>query len=161
MAPKLVHGMTNENDTFYQIIVERCKEDNLRNLSGLGACKSNDEIENSIENYWINIKILDNYPDVLNYNHLFTNYFYSINNGLYKQSFTSIDINFNPALLKTNYGIVFDRARTIYTYMVDSGIRVANNEVIELIDDEGKKMYDENHEIKTKSSGLFLPSFFI
>ena len=29
--------------------------------------------------------------------------------------------------------------------MVDSGIRVANNEVIELIDDEGKKMYDENH----------------
>ena len=158
VAPKLLHGMTNENYTFYQIIVERCKEDNLRNLLGLGTYKNKDEIENSIENYWINIKILDNYPDVLNYNHPFTNYFYSINNGLYKHSFTSIDINFNPALLKTNYGIVFDRSKTIYTYMVDSVLRVVNNEVIELIDDEGKKMYDDNKEIMTKSSG-FISSF--
>ena len=158
VAQKLLHGMTNENYNFYQIIVERCKEDNLRNLSGLGTCKSKEEIENSIENYWINIKILDNYPDVLNYNHPFTNYFYSINNGLYKHSFTAIDINFNPALLKTNYGIVFDRSKTIYTYMVDSVLRVVNNEEIELIDDEGKKIYDDNKEIMTKSSG-FISSF--
>ena len=38
VAPKIAHGMTNENFSFYQIIVERCKEDNLRKLSGLGKC---------------------------------------------------------------------------------------------------------------------------
>ena len=109
VAPKLLHGMTNKNYTFYQIIVERCKEDNLRNLSGLGACKSNDEIENSIENYWINIKILDNYPDVLNYNHPFEKYIFSLTSMIYTKSFIANDISFNPSLLKTNYGIVFDR----------------------------------------------------
>ena len=158
VAPKIVHGMTNENFSFYQIIVERCKEDNLRKLSGLGKCKSKDEIDNSIELYWINIKILDNYPDVLNYKHPFTNYFYSINNVLHKNFFPSININFNPALLKTNYGIVFDRSRTKYTYMVESITRLENNEEFELIDNEGKKMYDENEEIMTKSSG-FISTF--
>ena len=36
--PILAHGMSNQNSKFYGLIVEKCKNDNLRTLSGLGSC---------------------------------------------------------------------------------------------------------------------------
>lgn len=152
VAPKLAHGMSNDNYTFYGIFVERCKEDNLRNLTGLGTCKSKDEVDNIVKSSIINLKIIDNYPDVLNYNHPFKNYFYSMNTMLYLNSFFSNDITFNPALLKTNYGIVFDRSRTKYTYMFNDLVKVINNEEYELTDEEGNKIYDENGNVVKKST---------
>ena len=87
------------------------KNDDLRKLSGLGSCKNNETIETIIRNSIINLRILDYYPDILNYNHPFKKYFYSASSLLYTNSFISHDISFNPALLKTNYGIVFDSSR--------------------------------------------------
>jgi hypothetical protein len=101
--------------------------------------KSKDAIDNIIKSSIINLKILDNYPDVLNYNHPFKKYFYSMNSMLYTNSFIANDIAFNPALLKTNYGIVFDRSKIRYTYMFDEIIKVLNDEEYSLVDDEGKK----------------------
>ena len=146
--------MSNENYSFYTFIIEKCKDDDLRKLAGLGTCKSKDAIDNIIKSSIINLKILDNYPDVLNYNHPFKKYFYSMNSMLYTNSFIANDIAFNPALLKTNYGIVFDRSKIRYTYMFDEIIKVLNDEEYSLVDDEGKKIYDENGKEITRSSGF-------
>ena len=69
--------------------------------------KNNDTINSIIKSSFINLKILDNYPDVLNYNNPFKKNFFSMNSLLYSDSFMNHDITFNPAILKTNYGIVF------------------------------------------------------
>ena len=154
VSPQLAHGMSNFNYSFYAIIIERCKDDNLRKLSGLGQCNNKEAIEDSIKSSLLNMDFIDYYPDVLNYNHPFKKYFYSMNSVLYTNSFISNDLSFNPTLLKTNYGIVFDRSKIKYTYMFDQLIKVVNNEEYELVDDEGKKMYDDDGKIKTISSGF-------
>jgi len=152
--------MSNDNYSFYSVIIEKCKDDNLRKLAGLGACKNNDTIDSIIKSSFINLKILDNYPDVLNYNHPFKKYFYSMNSMLYTDSFINHDISFNPANLKTNYGIVFDRSRIKYAYMFDEILRVINDEEYSLQDEEGKNLYDENGKEIKRSSG-FIATFGI
>jgi hypothetical protein len=160
VAPKIEHGMSNENYTFYSFIIEKCKDDDLRKLAGLGSCKNKDAIESIVKSSFINLKILDNYPDVLNYNQPFKKYLYSTNSLLYTDSFVSNSINFNPALLKTNYGIVFDRSRIKYAYMFYETLKVMNDEEFSLVDEEGKKLYDENGKEITKSTG-FIATFDI
>ena len=160
VAPKIEHGMSNENYTFYSFIIEKCKDDDLRKLAGLGSCKNKDAIDSILKSSFINIKILDNYPDVLNYNQPFKKYLYSTNSLLYTDSFISNSINFNPALLKTNYGIVFDRSRIKYAYMFYETLKVMNDEEFSLVDEEGKKLYDENGKEITKSTG-FIATFDI
>jgi hypothetical protein len=160
VAPKIEHGMSNENYTFYSFIIEKCKDDDLRKLAGLGSCKNKDAIESIVKSSFINLKILDNYPDVLNYNQPFKKYLYSTNSLLYTDSFISNSINFNPALLKTNYGIVFDRSRIKYAYMFYETLKVMNDEEFSLVDEEGKKLYDENGKEITKSTG-FIATFDI
>jgi hypothetical protein len=150
--------MSNENYTFYSFIIEKCKDDDLRKLAGLGSCKNKDAIDSILKSSFINIKILDNYPDVLNYNQPFKKYLYSTNSLLYTDSFISNSINFNPALLKTNYGIVFDRSRIKYAYMFYETLKVMNDEAFSLVDEEGKKLYDENGKEITKSTG-FIATF--
>ena len=150
--------MSNANYSFYSFIVERCKEDDLRELAGLRACNNNDTIDNIINTNIINIKIIDSYPDVLNYDNPFKKYFYSMNSMIYTNSFISNDIVFNPALLKTNYGIVFDRSRIKYTYMFDEALKVINDEKYSLVDENGEKIYDENGKEIKRDSG-FIATF--
>ena len=46
--PSVAHGMSNSNKIYYGIIVEKCKNDDLRTLSGLKYCKESEKIENYI-----------------------------------------------------------------------------------------------------------------
>ena len=64
---------------------------------------------NNIKNHLIILIII--FTDIKKFINPFKKYFYSTNGLLYTNSFISHDISFNPALLKTNYGIVFDSSR--------------------------------------------------
>jgi hypothetical protein len=59
--PTIAHGMSNPEfkGTFYGITVEKCKNDNLRTLSGMGPCKSEDEINDYIFSCAITLYIVD------------------------------------------------------------------------------------------------------
>jgi hypothetical protein len=46
--PSLEHGMSNKFRTFYGIIIEKCKNDNLRILSGKESCENNEKIDNYV-----------------------------------------------------------------------------------------------------------------
>ena len=62
--------------TFYGLIIQKCKEDNLRRLAGFGSCKSDESISEFINSNFITLEIIDHYPDVLNYYNPFIKYFY-------------------------------------------------------------------------------------
>ena len=152
--------MSHPNYTFYGIIIEKCKNDNLRKLLGLNNCKSNDNIDNYIYSKGIVLQIIDHYSDVLNYKEPFTKYFYSISNLLYPKSYTINNMNFNPALLKTHNGIILDNVVEENSYLFSQNEKVTMDEAIEIKDEEEKPMYNENGEKKYKSTGIVSSYYF-
>ena len=70
--PQLAHGMSNENRKFYGLIAEKCKNDNLRALSGLGSCSDSETIDNYVYSHVMSIYLIDHFSDVLNYRKPFT-----------------------------------------------------------------------------------------
>ena len=133
--PNLKHGCSHPERTFYGITVEKCKNDSLSKLDGK-ICKSEEEISKSIKTRSIQMKVVDQYVDVLNYKKPLTKYFYSISNGLFEDTYTVNHLNFNPALLITHSGIfvqddsqeksyIFDQNEKIESQTADTGIYVA------------------------------------
>ena len=158
--PSIEHGMSNPNSTFYGIIIEKCKNDNLRKLLGFNNCNNDDIIDNYIYSNGIVIELIDHYSDVLNYKEPFTRYFYSIGNLFFPKSYTLNNMNFNPALIKTHNGFFFDNVIEEKSYLFSQNEKVTMDEEIELKDEEGKQVYDENGEKKYKSIGIVSSYYF-
>jgi len=134
--PNIIHGCSHPDRTFYGIILEKCRNDSLKFLSDGQYCNTKEHILQYIQKSSINLQLIDNYADVLNYENPFTKYFYSISNGLFEESYTTNHLNFNPATLITNDAIFFDNDKKSLAYIFqqnekvtaksdDSGIYVA------------------------------------
>ena len=158
--PTMEHGMSHPTYSFYGIIIEKCKNDNLRGLLGLSRCKNNAEIENYAFSSAIVLQIIDHYTDVLNYDKPFTKYFYSISNLLFPKSYTINNMNFNPSIIKTHTGIILDNVVKEKSFLFSQNEKVTMNEEIELKDENGKPSYNENKEKKYKSTGIVSSYYF-
>ena len=158
--PSIAHGMSNPNFTFYGLIIQKCKEDNLRRLAGFGSCKSDESISEFINSNFITLELIDHYPNVLNYNNPFIKYFYSINDMIYLNTFIANNLNFNPALLKTHNGILFDNIIEESSFLYTDTEKITMNEEFELKDAEGNIIYDESGNAILKSSGLVVSYYF-
>lgn len=134
--PNILHGCSHPDRTFYGIVFEKCRNDSLKFLADGQYCNTKEHILKYIQRSSINLQLIDNYADVLNYENPFTKYFYSISNGLFEESYTTNHLNFNPATLITNDAILFDNDRKSLAYIFqqnekvtaksdDSGIYVA------------------------------------
>lgn len=134
--PNIIHGCSHPDRTFYGIVIEKCRNDSLKFLSDGQYCNSKEHILKYIQKSSINLQLIDNYADVLNYENPFTKYFYSISNGLFEESYTANHLNFNPATLITNDAIFFTNDKKSFAYIYqqnekvtaksdDSGIYVA------------------------------------
>jgi hypothetical protein len=62
---------------------------------------------------------IDQYIDVFNYKEPVRKYFYRIENKIEKNVYTTNHLNFNPSLLVTHNGVVFDRAEEKMSYVYD------------------------------------------
>lgn len=158
--PSIEHGMSHPTYTFYGIIIEKCKNDNLRRILGLNNCKSNEIIDNYIYSNAIVLRIIDHYSDVLNYKEPFTKYFYSISNLLFPKSYTINNMNFNPALIKTHNGIILDNVVEERSFLFSQNEKVTMDEEIEIKDDEGRPIYNENNEKMYRSTGIVSSYYF-
>ena len=158
--PILQHGMSGFNYTFYGVIVEKCKEDNLRKVSGLKSCKSKDDINNYVYSHAIIFHLIDQYSDVLNYENPFTKYIYSISNSFFPNYYTINHFNFNPAMIKTHGGIIFDKVIDEYSYFYSFNEKITIDEEIEVLDGKLNKMYDEKGQKIMKSSGIISSCYF-
>ena len=101
--PTLSHGVSNANSSNYGIIIEKCRNDSLKN-----NCKSEEEIDNYIEHLYVLLYFVDNYADVLNYEKPYIQYLNIITNGFFSNSFTVNNLNFNPSIITNNIGIYFN-----------------------------------------------------
>ena len=117
--PTLEHGCSNPKMTFYGVIVEKCKNDSLRVNLEKKFCKSDSEINEYMAHIIIQFQIINHFADVLNYDEPFTKYFHSITNGLFSETYTTNNLNFNPAIMKTHKGILFEKIENKYAYFFD------------------------------------------
>ena len=114
--PNLIHGCSHPQRTFYGIIVEKCRNDSMKMLSDEEYCNPPENITDYIKKSSLNLQLIDNYADVLNYEHPFTKYFYSVSSGLFEESFTTNHLNFNPMTLISNDAIFFERIKKSFSY---------------------------------------------
>ena len=106
--PVIEKGCSNPNSTFYGIIVQRCDHaPNSLMRDGI-ACKSTEEISESITKLSFKYQIIDHYADVLNYKMPFTKYFYEVASAIQDGIYIINHLNFNPANMLTHNGLFFD-----------------------------------------------------
>ena len=98
---------------------------------------------------------------MLNYEKSFKKYIYAVSNMLYKDTFPANSLGFSPALLKTNYGIVFDNSRTKCAYIYTDNNKISMDESYNVKDEEGNQLYGEDGKTLTTSSGLISTFYFI
>ena len=107
--PHADRGTSHPNKTFYGIVFENCKNDELRDeMTGGQPCKSETEIKQYIDKYYVRFYMADHYPDVYNYKKPFSKYLYNIDSTLASGSYTYNHINFNPSKIVTHNGLFFD-----------------------------------------------------
>ena len=98
--PILMNGCSSENSTTYGIIMEKCRNDSLKN-----NCKSNSEIDDYIKHIYGILFFIDNYVELLDYKKPFVKYLYKLTNGFSTNSFTINNLNFNPSSVTDSDGI--------------------------------------------------------
>ena len=113
--PIIKKGCSNPDRTYYGIILEKCRNDEAQTLSG-NECKSEEEINNTINKHSIILYLIDHYADPLNYEKPFLKYFYGVTTALTSNNFAVNHLNFNPATMITHNGIIFDNIEKIPSY---------------------------------------------
>lgn len=122
--PYVSKGNSNPDKTSFGIILEKCKNDALRGKD----CKSDADIENYIYSSAINFFVVDNSIDLLNYKEPFDKYLFPITNNIHRNLISINNINFNPALLKTHKGGIFDMSKEENSYFFSKNEKYTIND---------------------------------
>ena len=108
--PIIAHGTYNSNSKFYSIFLERCKEDTINLILGEGFHCSNEErlkerigITSGAHLYYI-----DHYVEVLNYDNPNKKFINRIENSIQLKNYPVNHLNFDPSLVRTHNGLIFD-----------------------------------------------------
>ena len=158
--PLVSKGASNPSRTFYGVLMEKCRNDELRTLAGSSACKSDNEIEGIIRSSTISFNIIDNYADVLNYKKPFTKYLYSIQSGIFPGSICENHLNFNPVTMTTHNGIFMDNIVEEPSYFF------SQNEKATVVDEVKNELgqlvmtVDEEGNTVPKKTGIVIMFYF-
>ena len=158
--PIIHHGMSHPDANMYGIIMEKCRNDTLRELSGAKICNTPEYIEEYVYSSYVRFMLIDNYADVLNYKEPFTKYLYAVTNALFPGTFTTNHLNFVPALIKTDNGIFFEHIKEEKSYFYSLNEKITSPQDLLLRDSLGNPILDENgNEIK-KHTGIIIAFYF-
>ena len=116
--PTLEHGTFNPQNKIYSLIMYKCDQNILDNIFGKGhKCKDDEEIEKIINKRGvIHFNFIDHFVDILKFEEPIKKYFYRIENTIDKDNYSINYINFNPILIKTQKGIIFDNYEDKISY---------------------------------------------
>ena len=114
--PVIQKGCSNQNRTYYGIILQRCDKspEILKNQGP--ECKDEAEITDVINKVSLKYQIIDNYADTLNYKKPFTKYFYEVTSALKSEVYIINHLNFSPAKMVTHNGFFFDNQEEENSY---------------------------------------------
>ena len=134
--PVEAHGTSNPNNKYYNMVLERCKEDTINLILGEGShCKTDNETKELIDiNAAVRFYFIDHYIDVLKYETPSTKFFQNVENNIKEGIYPINHLNFNPSFIKTHKGLVFDEIQDISTYSYE------RNDVFSY-NDETNKIY--------------------
>lgn len=119
--PSIEKGCSHPNRTFYGIIIEKCRNNSLRNI----PCKTDEQINEYISTHvGLELQIIDQFIDVTNYKTPYTKYFYKITNGLFSETFSTNHLNFNPSIIKTHNGLMFDNIEENTAYVFEQNEKI-------------------------------------
>ena len=113
--PVIKRGASNPNLTLYGIIIKKCENTEFRK-NNFGECSSEEDINNYINNLFISLNIVDNYIDVLNNKKPINKFLYSITKSIDSDSLFVNNINFNPTIIKSFEGLIWDNYVEEFSY---------------------------------------------
>ena len=116
--PRIAHGTLNQKNEFYSLVLQKCNQSILNNIFGNEyKCKNDTEIEEMFKyGGVIHFNFIDHLIDTTNYTEPIKKYFYRIENTLDKDNYSINFLNFNPFIVKTQKGIVFDEYEDQLSY---------------------------------------------
>ena len=119
--PIMAHGTYNSNSRFYSVFLEKCKEDTINLILGEDYHCSNEEklkerigITSGAHLYYI-----DHYVDVLNYDNPNTKFINRIENSIQLKNYPVNHLNFDPSLVRTHNGLIFDNIKNEEAYIYE------------------------------------------
>ena len=117
----MAHGTFNPNNEFYSIFLIKCKNEILNIVfEDKNKCKKDIEIEEFFKfRGMAHFNFIDQYIDVLNYKDANKKYFYRIENTFDKDNYSINHLNFNPSIIKTHNGYIFENEDKELGYIYD------------------------------------------
>jgi len=111
--PVIAHGTFNPNNKFYTVAIEKCNNSTINLILGEGThCRNDSEINRILGfNGGAYFYYIDNYVDVIDYKNPITKFFNIIENAMQLDYYFMNHLNFNPTLIKTHNGLVFDNVK--------------------------------------------------
>ena len=109
----MAHGTYNKNYKVYNLIIEKCQEDTINYILGENShCKNFSELEEIYANFSyygvVSFYFINHYIDALDYENPDVKFFYNVEGILNKEQYSVNNLNFNPSLVKTHNGLIFD-----------------------------------------------------
>ena len=125
IAPFIAYGTSSKNfkNIGYGFYVAKCQNTTFRN-----NCKSLEEINRDFKKLLrIKVSIVDNNFDVTLYKKPIVPYFLDVKNHLTGETITINNLNFNPVVIQTNDGFVFNSKKIINSYILDFNEKITYN----------------------------------
>ena len=111
--PVLSHGTFHQDNQFYTIIVEECKEETINLiLGGNHKCIYNPLIDLRTSYFYF----INHYIDVLNYKNPNIKFLDRIENGINKYQYYLNNLNIFPSIVRTHNGYIFDNIKEQKAY---------------------------------------------
>ena len=137
--PEIAHGTNNALNKIYGLYIQKCNNKTIQNILGdKYKCKSDLEINNffNISNpRIINLYFINNFINALNYKYPNNKFFYRVENVFKKDIIIQNDLNFNPVIVQSHDGFVFDHIKEDISYKFERNDAYFTN-------NEGKNIYN-------------------
>lgn len=113
--PSINHGTFHPKNNIYSIIIKECDQNILDSLfNGELICKDISEYDMTARVAHLNF--IDQYIDILNYKNPISRYYFRLENLLDMINYSVHHLNFNPALIKSHIGYIFNKEKDEYSY---------------------------------------------
>ena len=121
--PQLEHGASNPLTKNYGVIITKCKNF-VQKLNNEEDCYDRDTIDKyMIESTSLALYVIDHSIEVHNFSYPLKTYLYKITNGMLGTTFTSNQLNFDPVLIKSHNGIMFDHFDITKSYIYNQNAK--------------------------------------
>ena len=122
--PEIAHGTFNDSNILYGLYIIKCENSIINNILGDDyQCKNDSEFGQYLSgkkgSKVFHFNFINTFINALDYNSPINNFFYRIESTIHEVQYTTNNLNFNPAVIKTNNGLVLDKLKQDISYIFE------------------------------------------